>query len=153
MVAGRPRTVSLPPDEMIKLGEQMVNWVIEHDPLHLSEWYSIEKMYTEKQWETFINREEFIPYYEKSLKIVGKKYLDKNSSIRDSVANRFLRHYFKDVRVSEDEFEHFKSNLRKKENEHSSYNPQLVVPNDLAAGASSNIPAKAIPEENNPSPK
>lgn len=148
----RPRTICFPPDEMIKLGEEMISW-IENNPdiLHLSEWYTIHKMFTYNEWKTFIVKEEFFPYYEKALKMVGKKYLDKTSNIRDSIANRFLRVYFKDAKESEDEQAQMLSDLRKKENDHSNYNPQVVVPNDLAAGASSNIPAKVIPEENNTS--
>ena len=60
--SGAPRTVSFPPDEMIKLGEEMVKWVNEHpEILHLSEWYTIHKMFTYKQWKTFIQCNEFLP--------------------------------------------------------------------------------------------
>ncbi len=99
----RPREVSLPPPEMIKLGEEMIKWVLEHpEILHLSEWYTIEKMFTYNQWKQFITKEEFHPYYEKALKIVGRKYLDKNSDIRDGISNRWQRVYFKDLKDEED---------------------------------------------------
>lgn len=104
MAAGCPRTVSFPPKEMIKLGEEMLEYVTKNQKkmLHLSQWYCIEKMFTEKQWETFIDREEFIPYYEKALKLVGVNYLDKNSNVRDGISQRWQRVYFKDLKKAED---------------------------------------------------
>lgn len=104
MVAGAPRTVSFPPEEMIKLGEEMLAFVTKNQKkmLHLSQWYSIEKMFTEKQWETFCDRAEFIPYYEKALKLVGINYLDKNSNVREGISQRWQRVYFKDLKKSED---------------------------------------------------
>ena len=104
MGAGRPREVSLPPNEMILLGEQMLKWVKEHNEiLHLSEWYSIEKGFLYNEWKTFIQRPEFIPYYERALAIVGKKYLDKDSKVREGVSQRWQRAYFKDLREREDQ--------------------------------------------------
>ena len=104
MPAGAPRTVSFSPEEMIKLGEEMLAYVTKNQKkmLHLSQWYSIEKMFTENQWETFVDREEFIPYYEKALKLVGVNYLDKNSCVREGISQRWQRVYFKDLRKSED---------------------------------------------------
>lgn len=103
MAGGTPRTVSFDRDEMIALGEEMVKWVINKTPLHLSEWYTTEKMYTYNQWKTFIKRPEFIPYYEKALKIVGKQYLDKTSNVREGVSQRWQRVYFCDLKEEEDE--------------------------------------------------
>lgn len=103
MPAGRPRTVSLPPEEMIELGKEMVKWVEENDPLHLSEWYTIEKLYTYNEWDTFNKKPEFVPYYEKALKLIGRKYLDKKSDVRDNISQRWLRIYFKDLKEMEDE--------------------------------------------------
>lgn len=103
MSVGRPRTISLSPEEMIKLGEEMVEWVKTHpDILHLSEWYTIEKMFTYNQWKKFIEKEEFRPYYEISLKIIGRKYLDKTSNVRDGISQRWQRSYFQDLTERED---------------------------------------------------
>jgi len=102
MPAGRPRTVSLAPEEMIALGEEMLKWVKENNPIHLSMWYSIEKMFTEKEWDTFQQREEFVPYYEKALKLVGYNYLTKGSDVEPSIKQRWQRVYFKDLRKQED---------------------------------------------------
>jgi hypothetical protein len=105
MPAGRPRTVSFTEDEMIALGKEMVAYVKENQKtiLHLSEWYTIEKGFIYKEWKTFIQREEFVPYYEQALKIVGLKYVSKNSNVRDSISQRWQRIYFGDLRESEDE--------------------------------------------------
>jgi len=104
MSAGTPRTVSLSENEMIELGKEMTNFIKKNKKtvLHLSEWYTIEKGFTYNEWKTFIQRAEFIPYYEQSLKIVGLKYLDKTSNVQDSISQRWQRVYFGDVRESED---------------------------------------------------
>lgn len=99
----RPRTVSFSPEEMIELGEEMIEWIIKNNPLHISQWYSIHKMFTDKQWDTFQQREEFIPYYEQALKIVGLQYLAKDSNVEPSLKQRWQRVYFRDVRKKEDE--------------------------------------------------
>lgn len=99
---GRPRTVSFSPDEMIVLGEEMIKWVKENDPLHLSAWYSIEKGFMDSEWDTMIKRPEFVPYYEQSLKIVGQKYLHKDSKVREGISQRWQRMYFPDLRKMED---------------------------------------------------
>jgi hypothetical protein len=100
----RPRVVSLSEKEMIVLGKEMVAYVKQHIKtiLHLSEWYTIEKGFTYAEWKTFIHREEFIPYYEQALKIVGLKYVDKKSNVRDSISQRWQRIYFGDLREGED---------------------------------------------------
>ena len=105
MAGGAPRTVSLSPDEMIKLGEEMLEWVkLNKDTiLHLSEWYTIEKGYIYNQWKAFIQIKEFLPYYERCLKIVGKKYLEKDNNVRDRISDRWQRIYFKDLKEQEDQ--------------------------------------------------
>jgi hypothetical protein len=104
MAGGRPRTVSLTEKDMIELGVEMVAFVKANYKtiLHLCEWYTIEKGYTYKEWKTFIQRDEFIPYYEQALKIVGLKYVDKKSNVRDSISQRWQRIYFGDLREGED---------------------------------------------------
>ena len=102
MPAGRPRTVSLPPDEMIKLGEEMIQWIKENDPVHLCEFYCIEKGYTDDEWDTMHVCPEFFPYYVKALKIIGMKYLREDTGIEPRIKDRWLRHYFRDLRKQED---------------------------------------------------
>lgn len=96
--------MSFSQEEMIELGKEMVEYVTENKKtiLHLSQWYTIEKGFTYNEWKNFIKKEEFFPYYEKALKIVAMKYLDKNSNIRDGISNRWQRLYFGDLREGED---------------------------------------------------
>ena len=114
---GRSRTTSPSDPELAKLGKEMIKWVKENDPLHLSEWYSIEKMFTYNQWKAMIQHKIFLPYYEQALMIVGRKYLDKNSNVRDSISHRWLRVYFKEFKEAEDEAVLFKAEAARKEKE------------------------------------
>lgn len=105
MGGGRPRQFAFTPEQMIELGKEMVAWVRAHKKtiLHLCEWYTIEKGFTYNEWKNFIQLSEFLPYYEQALKIVGLKYVDKKSNVRDSISQRWQRIYFKDLREGEDE--------------------------------------------------
>ena len=88
---------------MEELGEEMIKWLYAHpDTLHLSEWYSIHKMFTYKQWDAMQQMPEFLPYYERALNIVGLKYLSKDSKVRDGISQRWQRVYFRDLRKQED---------------------------------------------------
>ena len=116
MPAGRPRTVSPPDDELEALGQQMVDFVSDekNNVLHLTEWWSTEMFFVENVWEAMIRIPKFLPYYEQALRIIGKKYVDKESRVRDSVSHRWLRHYFKDVKKAEDEEFIFKETTKAK---------------------------------------
>ncbi len=102
MPGGRPRTVSLPPDEMIALGKEMLSWVKENNPVHLCEFWCIEKGYTDDEWDTMHVCPEFFPYYVRALKIIGIKYLKEGTGVEPRVKDRWLRHYFRDLRKQED---------------------------------------------------
>jgi hypothetical protein len=112
MAGGRPRTQIPTPEEMIKLGEEMVQWVEIHRPLHLTQWWKIEKFITSKVWECMQVAPEFFPYYEKALSIIGLQYLDKESRIRDGISQRWQRVYFKDLRDQEDADARFQASLK-----------------------------------------
>lgn len=102
---GSPRTVSLSKNEMISLGKEMVEWVKENEPIHIKQWYSLQKRFTYNEWKSFIQLPEFLPYYQEALSIVSLKYID--GTINPSIAQRFLRVYFKDVKEEENqELEH-----------------------------------------------
>jgi hypothetical protein len=100
----RPREFSYSEKEMIALGKEMIAYVKANKKtiLHLCEWYTIEKGYTYNEWKNFIQKAEFFPYYEQALKIVGLKYVDKNSNVRDKISDRWQRIYFGDLREGED---------------------------------------------------
>lgn len=149
MSIGAPRTTSFPPEEMIELGKEMVEWVKAHpNILHLSEWYTIEKMFIYEEWKCFIKCKEFFPYYEVALKLVGRKYLDKTSDVREGVSQRWQRVYFKDLREQEDEDLKFKSDLAKEVEGSKQANYVINVSPELASGL--NLPATSL---SNTSPK
>lgn len=103
MPGGRPRTVSLPPDEMIELGKEMIKWIMDNpDIIHLTQWWSLHKEFKESDWDVMKDAPEFSPYYKRALHLIGLKYLTKDSKIRDNVVPRWQRVYFKDLRNSED---------------------------------------------------
>jgi hypothetical protein len=101
----RPRTICPDPNEMIKLGEEMLAWVSDkkNNCLHISQWWSGEKFIVENVWETMSVAAEFLPYYNKALRIIGIQYLDKNSRVRDGISQRWQRTYFKDLKKNEDQ--------------------------------------------------
>lgn len=111
---GIHRSVSYSKEEMIALGKEMVTWVIKHEPLHLSHWYTIHKGFIYNQWKAFLQCPEFIPFYEKALKLVGMHYLDgKSNRVKEGISQRWLRVYFKDLREEEDETAAYNASLRK----------------------------------------
>lgn len=103
-MCARPRVFSFSKEKMIELGEEMIAYVKTNKKtiLHLCEWYTIEKGFTYNEWKNFIQKDEFFPYYEQALKIVGLKYVDKNSNVRDGISQRWQRVYFGDLKESED---------------------------------------------------
>jgi hypothetical protein len=103
MVAGRPRTTSFSPEEMIELGKEMIQWLNDHpDTVHLSEFYTIHKGFIEREWKTMIERMEFTGYYEQALRMIGIKYLKEDTGIEPRIKDRWLRIYFGDLRRGED---------------------------------------------------
>lgn len=98
---GRPRITSLPPEEMIELGKEMIEFVSDrkNKVLHISEWYCINKGFLEAEFKKFIEKEEFRPYYEKAMRMISKRYLD--GTINPSIAQRWQRLYFSDLRDQE----------------------------------------------------
>ncbi len=98
---GAPRTVTPEPDELIKLGQEMVAWVKEHNPLHLNMWFSVEKGILWETFKAYIQKPEFLPYYEQARALVAKNYM--NGTVNPSIAHRFIRIYCKDVKEEENE--------------------------------------------------
>jgi hypothetical protein len=109
----RPRTVSPPADECIKLGKEMVAWVRENKPTHLSEWYSLEKHIIFSKFNAMCETAEFLPYYEEALWIVARNA--RNGTLDKSIAQRFLSMYHKDLKKHERDEKQFESDLKKKE--------------------------------------
>lgn len=116
MVAGRPRTTTPPVDELILLGEEMVEWVRINRPVHLNQWWLIHKNITRKVWDAMRHKEEFIHYYEVALSMIGNNYIDKDSNVDPRVKDRFLRLYHKDLRDQEDADARFNASLKSEVN-------------------------------------
>jgi hypothetical protein len=98
---GAPRTISPPEEEMIILGKEMIKWIEDNDPYHLSEWHCVEKMMSQKEWERISKLPEFVPYYNKALRLISRKYVD--GTVPPPIAQRWLRLYFKDLKDEENE--------------------------------------------------
>jgi hypothetical protein len=75
-------------------------------------WYTIEKDISDKEWNTYRQRPEFVHYYTKALKIVGYNYLDKDSKVDGKIKDRWQRVYFKDLKEEEDETAKFNQLLK-----------------------------------------
>jgi hypothetical protein len=144
---GRPRTVSPPPEELENLGQEMLDWVSKNNPIHLSEWYSFQKFYTENAWKTMIVRPEFVGYYETALKMVGIKYLKKDSNIDSSVKHRWQRVYFKDLKEEEDETAKYNVSI-KAESDGKGNIVNVNFPNNSAAYNDGQIRTPSISKEN-----
>lgn len=101
---GRPRTLTPSDEDLIKLGEEMLEWVdSQENILHLSEWYTIHKKFTYCQWKAIIQKPQFVPYYDEALRKVGLQYLRKDSPVEPSLKQRWQRVYFKDLKEQEDQ--------------------------------------------------
>lgn len=113
MAGGRPRTTTPPPSDMIALGEEMIEYVSNpsNKVLSLSEFYTGVKGYTYNDWKIMYVAPEFAPYYEKALRIIGKRYLD--GTVHPSIAQRYLRRYDAELREQEDADLKYKADLDK----------------------------------------
>jgi hypothetical protein len=118
----RPRTTTPPPEEMILLGEEMIKWIEEKKPLHITEWYSIEKRITRNVWDTMRAAKEFAHYYEIALDMIGRQYLDKTSNVRDGISHRWQRVYYKDLKKEENEQLMLEADLKKASDKENSIN-------------------------------
>ncbi len=115
---GRPRTVCPEDDELITLGKELLAWCHddeENKKLHVSQWYSGEKLILESVWVRMVEKEVFRVYYETALRYLSIKYLD--GTINPTIAGRFLRLYFGDLRKSDNELLKLKAELARKQEE------------------------------------
>jgi len=115
---GRPRTTTPPPEELIELGKDMVRWATEKTSelrFHLNQWYCLKLGISHADFELMKDKPEFHPYYEQARIAISKRYVD--SSIAPPIAQRFIRHYFPEVKGDEDDTLRLKAELAKKEKE------------------------------------
>lgn len=106
----RTRNSEISQQDLEALGKEMVEWVTKKKPLHLSHWYTREKHIIYKDWKNLIQFKEFLPYYEKAISVVAENCLD--GTIDKSIAQRFLRIYFKDIKDDENEKAKYEADLR-----------------------------------------
>lgn len=110
--SGRVRTVTPEKEELIALGEDLIEWAAfktKKDEIRsrYCQWYT-EKGFTGLQWQQMKDKPEFRWYYERAQCLLGNKYVD--GTVNPSIAHRFLRVYCPEVKVEENEEIVFKAN-------------------------------------------
>jgi len=98
---GAPRTVCPEKDDLIELGKEMVEWVIDNKPFHLSAWWRGHLGLPYSTYKSMTQRKEFIPYHDKAMGLISQNYL--NGNVPPAIASRFVRLYFADLCNKEDE--------------------------------------------------
>jgi hypothetical protein len=115
--SGRPRTTCPPPEELIKLGKELVQWATEEtDELRcrFPQFYSLKKGILASVWDLIIDKPEFSLYYEQARIALSRRFID--GSVNQSIAHRFLPIYIPEIRkmerkIKEEEVEDKKSIL------------------------------------------
>lgn len=115
MAGGRPRTVTPPPEECIKLGEDLIAWLHEEKRLHLSGWWALKQGMLRKEWEALKMCPEFLEYYEKAKAYMVHICLD--GTIKEGFGHRYLRLYDRELIDEENAQKKWESDLKSKENE------------------------------------
>lgn len=104
MTGGRPRTAIPEKEELIKLGEDLLNWASEKKKGELRarwcEWFACKHFFLRDQWKRMIDTPEFRPYYEAAQPYLAEKWID--GTINHSIAHRYLRIYDPELKENED---------------------------------------------------
>lgn len=100
----RPRTSVPEKEELIQLGEDLLQWASEKKKGELRcrwcEWYAKRHFFIRKQWKRMLDTEEFRPYYEAAQVYLGEKWID--GTINQAIAQRYLRIYDPELKENED---------------------------------------------------
>lgn len=105
MAGGRPRSAIPEKADLIKLGENLVEWASakqkkgESIRVRFCDWYT-EEGFVRKQWEHMREKTEFQWYYERARSLLALRYLD--GTVNQSIAHRYLRMYDPEIRDEED---------------------------------------------------
>jgi hypothetical protein len=107
------------------------------------------KSILKKEWDLMLEKTEFQAYYEQARIALGKHYV--NGTICPSIAHRFLRHYFPDVKQEEDD--QVKTEAQLKLAELAKVSPEELdkfagIMNQLDAIRASQAPKKTSPASN-----
>lgn len=91
--------------EVIALGEELVSWIrmrfnAKDMPVHLTEWYLLEKDIMYPDWDLLRRRIEFRQYYDSALELMCL-CTQKNKTLEVAYGSRFLGVYSKDLRKHE----------------------------------------------------
>lgn len=132
-MAGAPRTVSPPPEECIRLGEDLVKWATESTKewrCLFQQWYSLKQGILRREWKLLIQIEEFRPYYEKAQAALAVKCV--NGTMKDGFGLRYIRLYDRDLVEEENEKAKMDAEIRRQDQ---AANTQKIVfevnyPND-----------------------
>lgn len=117
MPAGRPRTVTPEPEELEKLGKELLEWASKpleegEFPGHrcrFAQWYSLLHNILDKEWEYMIVKPEFKGYYEKARVHLSNRFIQSGheGQIKEKLAHRFMHTYFPETRKEDyDKVEH-----------------------------------------------
>lgn len=98
---GAHRKWSPSDEELVELGEEMVEWVAANKPTHLSEWWSLEKWILRQNWKAISQMPAFLPYYNIGMMHVARNARD--GTLEKSIAQRFMSLYHPDLREQERE--------------------------------------------------
>lgn len=104
MVAGRPPKVHSD-EEVVSLGKEMVDWIIEKiesgkPPVHLTQWYVLNKRISYPDWDLLRRREQFRQYYDTATDLMALSTMT-NKDLEVAYGSRFLGLYSKDLRQHE----------------------------------------------------
>lgn len=125
MVAGRPRTSVPEKEELIKLGEDLLQWASEKQQDELRcrwcEWYAIKHFFIRSQWKRMLDTPEFRPYYEAAQAHMSQRWID--GTINHSIAHRYIRLYDPELKEEEDADAKYTSSLKVKEAQALSMSP------------------------------
>jgi hypothetical protein len=104
---GRPPKEGFSNDELIVMGEELLQWMKDCDAdkkcdvVHLSEWYSEIKRIDRDYWKDSVcSRPCFSSYYKAAMDWIGKRTM-KNKNLSTAYGSRFLGIYFKEIRDHE----------------------------------------------------
>ena len=104
MAGGRPRTSVPEKEELVKLGQDLLEWASSKAKGELRcrwcEWYAKRHFFIRAQWKRMLDTEEFRPYYEAAQTYLAEKWID--GTINQSIAHRQLRIYDPELREAED---------------------------------------------------
>jgi len=99
---GRPRRIPETDDELIMLGQELLEWC-EEDPENNLTFPLFHTSYgiLRNEWKCIIQKPVFIPFYEQAQALLGVSFM--NGRINPTISQRFVRKYHPDIAEEENE--------------------------------------------------